>query len=347
MGSAIDRAPDRTEGSGALSPKQAGVPVAVVAIGGNSLIKDEWHPTLAGEIEALRETSAHVAAMLTRGWDVVLTHGNGPQVGFNLLRSELAAPAAPPLPLDVLGAQTQGSIGYLIQQVLGNEMRRRGIRKRVATVVTQTLVDADDPAFHRPTKPIGRFYGKAEAEGLQAAREWRMVEDAGRGWRRVVPSPMPVEIVERLTIKGLVHQSIVVIAAGGGGIPVVRGAEGDLQGVEAVIDKDLASSLLAQSIGADLLLISTAVERVALNFGRPDQQDLSAMTVEQAKQYLSQGQFPPGSMGPKILAAVRFVEATGAEALITTPEQIERALAGETGTRITGGVRERVEEGEA
>ena len=318
-----------------------------MAIGGNSLIKDEQHPSLAGEIEALRETSAHVASMLLRGWDIILTHGNGPQVGFNLLRSELAAHAAPPLPLDVLGAQTQGSIGYLIQQVLGNEMRRVGIRKRIATVVTQTLVDGDDPAFQRPTKPVGRFYTLGEADGLQAERGWRMVEDAGRGWRRVVPSPMPIEIIERLTIKGLVYQSIVVIAAGGGGIPVVRAPEGDLRGVEAVIDKDLASSLLAQSIGADLFVISTAVERVAVNFGRPDQRDLPAMTAGEAKRYLSQGQFPPGSMGPKILAAVQFVEATGAEALITAPEHMQRALAGETGTRITGGARERVEEGQA
>lgn len=313
------------------------MPVAVVAIGGNSLIKDERRPSLAGEIEALRETSIHVASMLMRGWDVVLTHGNGPQVGFNLLRTELAAAAAPALTLDVLGAQTQGSIGYLIQQVLGNELRRRNIRKRVVTVVTQTLVDPDDPAFHRPTKPIGRFYGKDEAERLQVDRGWRMVEDAGRGWRRVVPSPMPVEIVERLTIKGLVYQSIVVIAAGGGGIPVVRGEDGDLKGVEAVIDKDLASSLLAQSIGGDLLLICTAVERVALHYGKAEQQELTRMTVPQAKQYLSQGHFPPGSMGPKILAAIRFVEATGAEALITSPDSIERALAGEAGTRITGG----------
>src|SRR3990170_1795836 len=309
-------------------PKQAFVPVAVVAIGGNSLIKDEKHPTLAGEIEALRETSMHIPSMLSEGWDLVLTHGNGPQVGFNLLRSELAAGAAPPLPLDVLGAQTQGSIGYLVQQVLGNELRVRGIRKRIVTVVTQTLVDRDDPAFHRPTKPIGRFYAKDEADRLQSSRGWQMVEDAGRGWRRVVASPMPVEIIERLTIKGLVFQSIVVIAAGGGGIPVVRRADGSLEGVEAVIDKDLASSLLAQSIGADLLLVSTTVDRVALHYGKPEERAIDAMTVAEAKQYLSQGHFPPGSMGPKILAAIRFVEATGGEALITSPEQIERALAG-------------------
>lgn len=313
------------------------MPVAVVAIGGNSLIRDEQRPSLAGEIEALRETSAHIAAMLARGWDVVLTHGNGPQVGFNLLRTELAAEVAPPLTLDVLGAQTQGSIGYLIQQILGNELRARGVRKRIVTVVTQALVDPDDPAFHRPTKPIGRFYGRDEAEQLQAARHWHMVEDAGRGWRRVVPSPVPVEIVERLTIKGLVFQSIVVIAAGGGGIPVVRRPDGTLEGVEAVIDKDLASSLLAQSIGADLLLISTAVERVAIHYGKPEQRDLAGITVAEARRYLSQGHFPPGSMGPKVLAAIQFVEATGGEALITSPASLERALAGQTGTRITGG----------
>lgn len=312
------------------------VPVAVVAIGGNSLIKEESRPSVAGEIEALKETCGHLGAMIDQGWDLVLTHGNGPQVGFNLLRSELAAHAAPPLPLDVLGAQTQGSIGYLMQQILGNELRRRGIRKRVVTVVTQTVVDPDDPAFHRPTKPVGPFYDPEDAERLQRDRRWRMVEDAGRGWRRVVPSPMPLEIVERLVIKGLVHQAIVVIAAGGGGIPVVREGDGHLRGVEAVIDKDLATSLLAQSIGADLLLISTAVERVALNYGKPDQRDLAEVTVGEAKQYLSEGHFPPGSMAPKILAAVRFIEAGGRETLITSPESIERALAGKTGTRVTG-----------
>jgi len=310
------------------------LPVAVVAIGGNSLIRDESSPDVRGEIEALRETCRHLGAMLSRGWDIVLTHGNGPQVGFNLLRSELAAAVAPPLPLDVLGAQTQGSIGYLIQQILGNELRSRDIRKRVVTVVTQTLVDRDDPAFHRPTKPVGPFYERDEAERLRAARQWEMIEDAGRGWRRVVPSPMPLEIIERLVIKGLVFQSIVVIAAGGGGIPVVRRSDGALEGVEAVIDKDLATSLLAQAIGADLLLISTAVERVALHYGTPEQQDLARMTVDEAKRYLSGRHFPPGSMGPKVLASVRFVEATGAEALITSPEAIERALAGRTGTRI-------------
>src|SRR2546427_13044137 len=233
------------------------VRVAVVAMGGNYFIKDEAHPNVAGEIEALGETCGHIAGMLAAGWDVVLTHGNGPQVGFTLLRSELAAHVVPPLPLDVLGAQTQGSIGYLIQQVLGNELRRRNIRKRVVTVVTQTVVDPHDAAFHRPTKPIGSFYRKEEAQRFQAERGWQMVEDAGRGWRRVVPSPWPAEIVERLVIKGLVHQAILGIACGGGGVPVVREGDGRLGRGGAVVGEELASALLAQSIGADLLVIST------------------------------------------------------------------------------------------
>ncbi len=285
----------------------------------------------------MQETCTHIAGVMASGWDIVLTHGNGPQVGFNLLRSELASHAAPSLPLDVLGAQSQGSIGYLLQQVLGNQLRRHAIRKRVVTVVTQTIVDPHDPAFHRPTKPIGRFYEKDEARRMQRERGWEIVEDAGRGWRRVVPSPLPVEIVERLVIKGLVHQAIVVIACGGGGIPVVRERDGRLAGVEAVIDKDLASALLAQSIGADLLLISTAVERVSLNYGKPDQRELGLVTVEDAKRFLSEGHFPAGSMGPKIRAAIQFVEAGGSEALITSPAHIARAMAGQTGTRIRAG----------
>ncbi len=302
------------------------MPVAVVAVGGNSLIPDGAKPSVSGEIAALEETSRHLGEMLTSGWEV----------GFNLLRSELAASVAPPLPLDVLGAQTQGSIGYLFQQVLGNEIRRRGIRKRVVTVVTQAVVDRDDPAFQHPTKPVGSFYRQDEADRFRQERGWKMVEDAGRGWRRVVPSPMPTEIVERLVIKGLVHQGIVVIAAGGGGIPVVRRPDGTLEGVEAVIDKDLASGLLAHSIGADLLLMSTAVERIAINFGKPDQKELECLTIAEAKQYLSQGHFPPGSMGPKVLAAIRFIDAGGPAALVTSPQGIARALAGATGTRITG-----------
>jgi len=265
---------------------------------------------------------------------VVITHGNGPQVGFILLRSELASHVLHTVPLDSCGADTQGAIGYMIQQSLYNEFLKRGMRKQAVTVVTQVVVDKDDPAFQNPTKPIGPFYTEEEAKRLAAERGWVVKDDAGRGWRRVVPSPIPQEIVEQEAIKALIEQGFVVIGVGGGGIPVVRQEDGSLRGVEAVIDKDYASSLLASGIGADLFLISTAVEKVALNYGQPNQVWLDRMTVAEAKRYLAEGHFPPGSMGPKIEAIIQFLERGGKEAIITSPENIERALAGETGTRI-------------
>ena len=308
--------------------------IAVVAIGGNSLIKDKQHRTVPDQYEAARETCVHIASMIEQGWDVVITHGNGPQVGFVLLRSELASHVLHTVPLDSCGADTQGSIGYMIQQSLYNEFLKRGMKKRAVTVVTQVVVDKDDPAFQNPTKPIGPFYTEEEAKRLAAERGWIVKDDAGRGWRRVVPSPIPREIVEQEAIKALIEQGFVVIGVGGGGIPVVRQEDGSLRGVEAVIDKDYASSLLASGIGADLFLISTAVEKVALNYGKPNQVWLDRMTLAEAKRYLSEGHFPPGSMGPKIKAIIQFLEKGGKEALITSPENIERALAGETGTRI-------------
>ena len=308
--------------------------VAVVAIGGNSLIKDKEHQTVPDQFATTRETCVHIASMIEQGWDVVITHGNGPQVGFVLLRSELASHVLHTVPLDSCGADTQGSIGYMIQQSLYNEFLKRGMKKRAVTVVTQVVVDKDDPAFQNPTKPIGPFYTEEEAKRLAAERGWIVKDDAGRGWRRVVPSPIPQEIVEQEAIKALIEQGFVVIGVGGGGIPVVRQEDGSLRGVEAVIDKDYASSLLASGIGADLFLISTAVEKVALNYGKPNQVWLDRMTLAEAKRYLSEGHFPPGSMGPKIKAIIQFLEKGGKEALITSPENIERALAGETGTRI-------------
>ena len=308
--------------------------VAVVAIGGNSLIKDKEHQTVPDQFATTRETCVHIASMIEQGWDVVITHGNGPQVGFVLLRSELASHVLHTVPLDSCGADTQGSIGYMIQQSLYNEFLKRGMKKRAVTVVTQVVVDKDDPAFQNPTKPIGPFYTEEEAKRLAAERGWIVRDDAGRGWRRVVPSPIPREIVEQEAIKALIEQGFVVIGVGGGGIPVVRQEDGSLRGVEAVIDKDYASSLLASGIGADLFLISTAVEKVALNYGKPNQVWLDRMTLAEAKRYLSEGHFPPGSMGPKIKAIIQFLEKGGKEALITSPENIERALAGETGTRI-------------
>jgi carbamate kinase len=309
--------------------------VAVVAVGGNSLIKDENHRSVPDQYAAAVESCSHIAGMIQQGWDVVLTHGNGPQVGFILRRSELAIHELHPVPLDYCGADTQGAIGYMFQRALHNIFQERGIQKQAATVVTQTLVDKDDPAFQNPSKPIGTFMDKTAAERKRAEEQWAVVEDAGRGWRRVVPSPLPKRIVERDVIDALIHAGFVVICSGGGGIPVIEDGHSQLIGVEAVIDKDYAASILARSVNADLFLITTAVEKVALNFNKPNQQWLDHLTMEEAKKYLADGHFQKGSMGPKIQAIIWYLEGSGKEALITDPANIERALRGETGTRIT------------
>ncbi|MGC8837781.1 MAG: carbamate kinase [Anaerolineae bacterium] len=308
--------------------------LAVIAIGGNSLIKDNKHQSAQDQYKAAQETCIHIAGMIEQGWDVAIGHGNGPQVGFALRRSELARGELPEVPLDVCGADTQGSIGYMLQQNLYNEFLRRGLKKQAATVVTQVLVDRNDPAFRNPTKPIGSFMTKEEALRRKEEEGWDVVEDAGRGWRRVVPSPLPKRVIEAEAVMKLLEAGIVVITVGGGGIPVIEDEHGNLRGCAAVIDKDYASSLLARSIGADLFLISTAVEKVALNFGKPNQKWLDHMTLEEAKKYLAEGHFAPGSMGPKIQAIIWFLEAGGKKAIITNPENIERALQGETGTHI-------------
>jgi carbamate kinase len=307
--------------------------VAVVAIGGNSLIKDKEHQTVPDQFATTQETCVHIAGMIEQGWDVIITHGNGPQVGFILRRSELASHVLHTVPLDSCGADTQGALGYMIQQSLYNEFKLRGIDKQAVTVVTQVLVDKDDPAFQNPSKPIGPFLDREAALKRRAEEGWDVVEDAGRGWRRVVPSPIPRRIIERDAIKNLSDAGFVVIAVGGGGIPVIE-ENGKLKGTAAVIDKDYASSLLALAIGVDLFLISTAVEKVALNFGQPNQEWLDRITLAEARQYLEEGHFAPGSMYPKIQAIVDFLERGGKEALVTNPENIERALAGETGTRV-------------
>lgn len=311
--------------------------VAVIAVGGNSLIKDKDHQTIPDQYEAASESMAHIAGMIEQGWDVVVTHGNGPQVGFILRRSELAAHELHTVPLDYCGADTQGAIGYMFQRALYNEFKKRGIEKSAATVITQVRVDKNDPAFDAPSKPIGTFMEEEKAMKHKEQDGWQVVEDAGRGWRRVVPSPAPIEIVEAPAIEELIDSGFTVISGGGGGIPVVLDQTEGLMGVEAVIDKDFASALLAASIGADLFLISTAVEKVAINFNQPDQQWLDSMTVEEAKGYMEAGHFAPGSMKPKIQAVLNYLEAGGKEALITNPENLERALNGETGTRITNG----------
>ncbi len=308
--------------------------VAVVAIGGNSLIKDKDHQTVPDQFETTKQTCVHIAGMIEKGWDVVITHGNGPQVGFILLRSEIASDVLHTVPLDSCGADTQGAIGYMIQQSLHNEFKKRNIDKQATTVVTQVVVDKDDIAFKRPTKPIGPFYDERKAKEYSKEQGWSIMEDAGRGWRRVVPSPIPLEIVERDAIKSLIDKGFVVIAVGGGGIPVVINENGDMYGVEAVIDKDYASSLLAISINADLFLISTVVEKVSLNFGKPNQKDLDVIILSEAERYYNEGHFPPGSMGPKIKSVIDFLKKGGKEAIITTPECIELALEGRMGTKI-------------
>jgi carbamate kinase len=308
---------------------------AVVAIGGNSLIKDRYHQTVRDQYIAAGETCWHIAAMIQDGWDVAITHGNGPQVGFILRRSELASTELHEVPLDVAGADTQGAIGYALQQNLYNDFARLGMDKLAVTVVTQVEVSPDDPAFQRPTKPIGSYMEEDLANSRRDEAGWAVMEDAGRGWRRVVASPIPRRIVEIDAIRSLIDDSFVVISTGGGGIPVVPDENGNLIGVAAVIDKDYASSLLANEIGAELFIISTAVEKVAINWGKPDQQWVDRISLSQARDWLAEGShFAAGSMAPKIQACVWYLERGGGEALITNPENVERALAGEMGTRI-------------
>jgi carbamate kinase len=311
--------------------------LAVVAVGGNSLILDPKKVTVEDQYLAAAETSKHIADMIEAGWDVAIGHGNGPQVGFILRRSEIAAKyeGMHEVPLDVCGADSQGAIGYSLQQTLQNELVRRGINKPVATVVTQVKVDKNDPAFQHPTKPIGGFMEEAEAKKREAEMGWNVVEDSGRGWRRVVASPIPKEVVEIESVRALIAAGVVVITVGGGGIPVIDDGKGGCIGTAAVIDKDYASSLLSTLISADLFVISTAVEKIAINFGKPDQKWLDRMTLAEAKAYLAEGiHFAKGSMAPKIQAVINFLEAGGKEALVTNPENIGRALRGETGTRI-------------
>jgi len=311
--------------------------VAVVAIGGNSLIKDKKHQTVEDQYNAAKETTYHIADMIEAGWDVAIGHGNGPQVGFILRRSEIAnkVEGLHEVPLDVCGADSQGAIGYSLQQTPQNELSKRGIQKSVSTVITQVLVDKDDPAFKNPSKPIGGFMEEDEASRRAEEMGWNVVEDAGRGWRRVVASPLPKKVIELEAVKALIQAGVIVITVGGGGIPVIEESENEYIGTAAVIDKDFASSLLAQLIDADLLLISTAVEKVAINFGKPNQEWIDQMTLSEAKGYLAEGtHFAKGSMAPKIQAIINFLEAGGKQAIVTSPEHIGRALRGETGTRI-------------
>lgn len=310
---------------------------AVIAIGGNSLIKDKTHQSVQDQYIAAQETSQHIVGMIRDGWNVVITHGNGPQVGFILRRSELAAAELHEVPLDVCGADSQGAIGYALQQNLENEFRRAGIDRHAATIICQTEVASDDPAFTHPSKPIGSFMDEEMAE-RRRKQGWELMEDANRGYRRIVASPKPLKIVEMPVIKTLVDAGLIVITAGGGGIPVIRNAAGDLEGTAAVIDKDLGSALLATELGADLLLISTAVEKVSLHFGTPEQREVDELTVSETRKYLDEGiHFAKGSMAPKIQAILNYMEAGGKEAIVTDPPNVQRALEGKTGTRFIPG----------
>jgi carbamate kinase len=311
--------------------------LAVVAVGGNALIRDKDHMSIADQFEQAALTVTHIADMIEAGWNVVVTHGNGPQMGFILRRSELSIHEVAPVPMDYAGADLQGAIGYMFVKAFRNEFRRRGLAREPVAVVTETLVDRDDPAFADPTKPIGSHMDEARAKELAARQGWTVKDDAGRGWRRVVPSPRPKTIVDLAPIRHLAASGHVVVACGGGGIPVIEDENGDLRGIEAVIDKDLASSLLAREIGADLLLVSTGVEKVAINFNKPNRHWLDRMTVGEARRYQAEDHFDKGSMGPKIEALVDYLEAGGKEGLITNPENIGRALRRETGTWVVSG----------
>jgi carbamate kinase len=308
--------------------------LAVLAIGGNALIRDRKHESIVDQYAMVCELAEDIAGMIEAGWKVVVTHGNGPQVGFILRRSELSIAEVPPVPMDYAGADIQGAVGYMFLKALRNAFQRRRIKREPACVVTQTLVDRNDPAFADPTKPIGSHMDEAHAKQLAEKYHWTVREDAGRGWRRVVASPKPRAILETRIIKTLAAEGFVVVACGGGGIPVIEEENGELRGVEAVIDKDLASSLLARSMEADILVLPTGVEKVALDFNKPTQRWLDRMTLAEARRHQADDQFDPGSMGPKITALVDFVGGGGRMGLITNPPNLSRALRGETGTRL-------------
>ena len=311
--------------------------LAVIAIGGNSLIRDNTRQTVEDQYDAVCETAKHIAGMIAAGYEVIITHGNGPQVGFILRRSEIANEVAGMhfVPLVACGADTQGAIGYQIQQAMDNEFKKRGLGKSAITLVTQVVVDGNDPAFQKPTKPIGSFYTREQAEKIQKEHpDWVLVSDAGRGFRRVVASPLPLEIVEKEVIHKLALDGYCMIAVGGGGIPVIRREDGTFAGVDAVIDKDFAASLLAAEVKADELIISTGVPKVYLNYGQPDEKGLDRVTLAELQEYVRENHFAPGSMLPKIQAVIRFLENGGKKAIITNPESLEEAVAGKTGTHV-------------
>ncbi len=307
-----------------------------MALGGNAILQRGQKGTHEEQMKSVYETCKHLLKMIKKGYDLVITHGNGPQVGAILLQNEIAKDTIPPKPLDCCGSMTQGQIGYMIQQSFGNLFKEEGMDKKVVTVLTQVLLDRSDPKFQNPTKPVGSFYNEAEAKDFQAKLGWTVKEDSGRGWRRVVPSPVPSAIIEKEAINTLIKAGYIVIASGGGGIPVLKREDGNgLEGCIAVIDKDLAGERLARDTGADIFLILTDVDAVRLNYGKPDEKKLSSMTVKEAEQYYEEGHFAAGSMGPKVLAATKFVKEGGKRSIIASLEHAIDALDGKSGTTIT------------
>jgi carbamate kinase len=308
--------------------------IALVAFGGNALLPETQRGLQEEQLRNARKAAELMVHIVRKGYELIIVHGNGPQVGNLLIQMEETVNKIPPYTVDVCDAMTEGSMGFMLESAITNELRRRSLDKEVASLVTQVVVDKDDPAFQNPTKPVGPFYPKYRAQMLSREKKWTMVEDSGRGYRKVVPSPRPIDIVPKWIIRDLVGAGRIVIAAGGGGIPVIINGRGLFVGVEAVIDKDYAASLLAREVKADLFIILTAVERVYLNFGKPDQTEAPVLTVEEAHRHLADGQFPAGSMGPKIRAAVQYIEAGGREVLITKESHLKAALLGRSGTRI-------------
>jgi carbamate kinase len=309
----------------------------MVAVGGNALIRDAQHTSLNDQYDAVCATAAHMVDMIAAGWNVVLTHGNGPQVGFILRRSEIATGQVPTVPIRYAVADTQGAIGFMFQNAMVNALKRRGIDKQVVTLVTQTVVDLKDPAFAKPDKPVGSFMSEDVARQLASELNWTVMQDGNRGWRRTIASPQPVRVIEAPIIERLAREGVMIIALGGGGIAVEETKDGELHGVEAVIDKDRAAALLAIEMKADLLMIPTGVERVAIRYGQPNQQWLGNLSVAEAERYAAEGHFGAGSMGPKIEAILKFVKSgAGRRGVITSAENIARALAGETGTWVQG-----------
>lgn len=308
--------------------------IALIAFGGNAILPSNQRGLQSEQMKNAKKAARLMVHVVKKGYDLIIVHGNGPQVGNILIQMEEAVTKVPPFSLEVCDAMTEGSMGFMLESAIINELRKNSLDKEVATLITQVVVDREDPAFENPTKPIGPFYTKYRAQQLARQKKWTVVEDAGRGYRQVVPSPKPIDVVPKRVIRDLVHSGKIVIASGGGGIPIIINGRGLFEGVEAVIDKDYAASLIAKEVKADLFIILTNVERVYLNFSKPDEEPLSVLTVEQAQEYLSQGQFPEGSMGPKIRAAIEYIQGGGKETLITSASQLKAALINRSGTKI-------------